>query len=214
MLNRHVRSSVVLVAALVGTGVLAWSFSGSDAAGPAAAIAAPAAAPAPAASGSFDVNLIHSSALFKIKYLNATNFYGTFNTFSGDFTIGDTASINVSVDAASVDSRNEGRNKHITGPDFFNAKEFPKITFKAAGLKPVAAGGAWSGTGDLTFRGVTKPVTFTLTQTGTGTSREKKNVVGVETSIKIKRTDFGNDYMIGPLSDEVEIIVALEGVAK
>ncbi len=161
----------------------------------------------------YKVDTLHSSILFKIKHMNAAYFYGTLNDFSGTFTFGETFSTNVTVKADSVDSRNDKRDEHIRNPDFFSSKEFPEMTFSAKGLKK-SADGVWKGAGDLTFRGVTKPVEIQVTKTGSGPARGGGEVAGFETSFTFKRSDFGSTGLIGPLSDEVTIIVSLEGINK
>ena len=178
------------------------------------AVAQPATAKAPETSAAgYGVDGAHSSVIFKIKHMGVSNFYGAFKDVSGSFSLADTASIDVTVKADSVDSRIGKRDDHIKSPDFFNVKEFPTITFKAASLKK-GADGNYSGKGDLTFRGVTKAVELVVTPTGTAKGRDGKPIAGFETRVNIKRSDFGNSSMIGPLSDEVEIIVALEGAGK
>lgn len=170
-----------------------------------------AAAAAPAKSGgAFTADPVHSSVLFRIKHMNTSFFYGRFNDVSGTFAMaGDSMNIDVSVKADSVDTGNKKRDEHVTGNDFFSAKEFPSITFKADKL--AKSGDTFAGTGQLTFRGVTKPVQVTITPTGTGTNRGGKPIAGFEAKATFKRSDFGNDYMIGPLSDEVGLIVSLQG---
>lgn len=175
------------------------------------ATAAPAPAPQSAAK-TFAVDLVHSSLLFRIKHMNVANFYGTINEFSGSFTMGETFSCEITAKAESVDSRNEKRDAHIRNPDFFSAKEFPEMKFVAKDIK--MTGDTFSGKGDLTFRGVTKPVDVEFKKVGVGAGRGGGEIAGVDATFTFKRSDFGNDKMIGPLSDEVMIIVGLEGASK
>jgi polyisoprenoid-binding protein YceI len=176
-------------------------------------IKAPAAKADAKAGKTYAVDPVHASVVFKIKHLNASNFYGTLNDISGSFTTGATFSADVKVKADSVDSRNDKRDQHIKSPDFFSAKEFPEMSFTA---KDLAASGndGWKGTGQLTFRGVTKPVEVEIKKTGSGPGMQGGEVAGIETSFTFKRSDFGSTKLIGPLSDEVTIIVALEGSSK
>lgn len=169
--------------------------------------------PAAAASGTFAVDNVHSSVVFKIKHMGVSNFYGVFKDVDGTFTFSDTADLKITVKADSVDTRNAKRDEHVKGPDFFSAKEFPTMTFSAKALKKDSAG-AYAGSGDLTFRGVTKPVSLAVHPTGSAKGHDGKPIAGFETKVTIKRSDFGNTGMIGPLSDEVDIIVAIEGAAK
>lgn len=199
-------SSVAAVLAISGAAVLTLGGAGTPA--PAAA-----AAPAPGESKTFAIDPVHSSIVFKIKHMNASHFYGVFKDSSGSFTLGDTASINVTVKADSVDTRNSKRDDHVKSPDFLSAKEFPEITFSATGL--TKSGDAYTGKGDLKFHGVTKSIEITLTKTGGGPGMGGKGeVAGVESTITIKRSDFGVKGMIGPVGDDVTLTVALEGGSK
>lgn len=170
------------------------------------ATATPAPASAPLADATFKVDPVHSSVVFKVKHMNVANFYGRFNEVSGAFTSGETASIDVTVKADSVDTNNKARDKHVMNEDFFDVKAHSTITFTAKGL--TKAGDSWKGKGDLTFRGVTKPLEITLVQTGTGKGRGGGELVGLESTFTIKRSDFGNNKE--GLSDEVTLTVALE----
>ena len=193
-------------------GVVVAAVSVMMACGSEQAVAQPAKSEAPAG-GAFSVDGVHSSVLFKIKHMGVSNFYGAFKDVSGTFSLGETAGVNVVVKADSVDTRNSKRDEHVKSPDFFAAKEFPTMTFTAEGLKK-GADGHYSGKGELTFRGVSKPVDLTIIPTGTAKGLGGEAIAGFETKVSIKRSDFGNSGMIGPLSDEVDIIVALEGAAK
>lgn len=169
---------------------------------------------APAAEGkTYGIDAVHSSVLFKIKHMNVSNFYGRFNKVSGSFTTGETGSIDVTVDANSVDTNNSKRDDHVKSPDFFSVKEFGEITFKSTSLKK--SGESWKGSGDLTFHGVKKTIEVELKLVGTGPGMGGKGeVAGVETSFTIKRSDYGVKGMVGPLGDDVTIWVSLEGAAK
>lgn len=181
----------------------------------------PAVAQAEAAKASADapfaVDPVHASVVFGIKHMNVANFYGTFDKISGSFLINPAdiskSSIDITIDAASVDSNNPGRDDHLKGPDFFSVKEFPTITFKSKSFAKGTGENMFSVTGDLTFRGVTKPVTATLEYTGSGPGRKPGvTLQGFESRFTFKRSDFGNNYMVGKgLSDEVNMIVAIEG---
>ena len=192
-------SALALSAAMLA--VTAGTQSSADAQGAAAA----------KSGGAFTADPVHSSVLVRIKHMNTSFFYGRFNDISGKFSMeGDGMTIDVSVKADSVDTGNKKRDEHVTGNDFFSAKEFPAITFKADKL--AKSGDAFTGTGQLTFRGLTKPVEVSITPTGSGTNRGGKPIAGFEAKATFKRSDFGNDYMVGPLSDEVGLIVSLQGV--
>lgn len=202
-----ITSSALVLAAAAGVGGLAAL---RPAPQPAAS------APAPAAKGAWSIDPVHSFVVFKIRHSGVANAYGMIHgptgTLSLDAANPAASTLEVTLQSAKVSTGNEGRDKHIRNPDFFNATEFPTMTFKATGFKS-AGENAYDVTGDLTFLGKTRPVTTRLTVIGTGQGRGGP-IMGVEATFTIKRSDFGNTTMIGPLGDEVAITVALEAGQK
>lgn len=194
----------VLLASVVGLASLAGvaAFSGAPAAATAGELAA---------DGAYKVDVVHSSVLFSVKHNNVSNFYGRFNKIDGSFDIGEGGSIDITVDADSVDTANPGRDKHLKSGDFFSSAEFPTIGFKASSLKKTGEN-TYEASGELTLRSTKKPLTVTITDTGRGTGRGNKQVAGFETKFTVKRSEFGVSYGVGPgLSDEVTMIVSLQG---
>lgn len=171
----------------------------------------PAVAAEQSASDVYKVDNVHSSVLFSVRHNNVSNFYGRFNKVDGSFNIAEGGSLDISVDADSVDSNNASRDKHLRAADFFSAAEFPAITFKSNTLKKTGEN-TFEASGELTLRGTKKPLTVTITETGRGTGRGNKQVAGFETRFTIKRSEFGVSYQVGPgLSDDVTLIVSLQG---
>lgn len=201
---------VCVVAAASLVGIAGVAFMGG--AGPAAP-AAPAAAPA-AAAEPFAVDAMHSSVIFRIKHLNVSYFYGRFNKVAGSFKLdGDASTLDITVDADSVDTNSADRDKHVKSQDFFSVKEFPSITFKSKSAKKVD-GDKIEFTGDLTFRGVTKSVTVKVTPTGEGPGMRGGTVAGIETVLVINRSDYGMNYMPKALGEDVTLYISLEGSRK
>jgi polyisoprenoid-binding protein YceI len=168
----------------------------------------------PASAATYEVDGVHSSAIFQVKHFGVSNFYGAFKEISGtvnyDAESADGLAVEVTIGAASVDSRYGQRDDHIKSPDFLNAAEFPAITFKSTSVTP-AGDGVYSVTGDLTLHGVTNEIQVTATKTGEGKHpRSGKDLVGFETRFTIDRTEFGMSFMDGPLSAEVEFLLSLE----
>ena len=196
------------VLAVAGASAVALSVPSARAVAPAASAVA-----APEAAMSYTVDTLHSSVIFKAKHNNVANFYGRFDHVSGTFALADGGSFDIAIKADSVHSGNPGRDDHLRNPDFFSAKEFPTMNFKSTSVKAQGTD-TYEVAGNLTFRGVTKPLTVMVKSTGTGEARGKK-IVGMETKFTIKRSDFGSRYGVegGALSDEVELIVSLEGIA-
>ena len=113
----------------------------------------------------------------------------------------------------SIDTHNAKRDQHLKSPDFFNAKQFPAITFKSKQVKK-SSKDTYEVTGDLTIHGVTRPVTVKVTNTGSGKDPMGANRIGFETIFTIKRSDFGMKFMLGPVSDEIRLIVSIEGIRQ
>ena len=183
--------------------------------GLAAASSAPAPAPARAAAA-WEIDAVHSSVLFRVKHNSAAWAYGRFNQYSGtiehDPEAPEKSKVEVTIAMDSIDTGNAKRDGHLESPDFFDAKQFPTATFKST--KVEKKGEKLAVTGDLTLRGVTKPLTIEVEPTGSGESRGKK-VVGFLGHAKVPRRDFGVSY--GPpeaLGDEVELILSLEAGQK
>ncbi|MBX7183040.1 MAG: YceI family protein [Bacteroidia bacterium] len=104
----------------------------------------------------------HSEVGFKVRHLMITNVKGVFNSFEVNAeTEGDdfsTAKISFSADTASVDTNNQQRDGHLQSPDFFDSANFPKMTFVATKYENVDNDGSYELYGDLTIKGITKPV--------------------------------------------------------
>jgi polyisoprenoid-binding protein YceI len=170
-----------------------------------------------AASGSYEVDPVHSSLVFRVKHFGVANFYGRFNNVTGSFTL-DAADVaknvfEIQIQADSVDTAIAKRDQHLKSPDFLNAKQFPTITFKSTSVKS-KDGESFEVTGDLTLHGVTKPVTGTVTVTGAGKGFGGRALAGVDANFTIKRSDFDMKFMLEGLSDEIQIIAGLEGGRK
>jgi polyisoprenoid-binding protein YceI len=170
-----------------------------------------------AAEAVYEIDPVHSVVLLKVKHLGLADAYGRFNEMSG--TVRHNAedpsqsSIEFTVQAASIDTANEDRDKHLRGPDFFNAAEFSTLTFKSAKVEK-KGDNEYEVTGDFTVRGVTKPVTFDFEVGGTGKGMQGEERFGGETEFTVKRSDFGIDYLPEALGDEVEVTVSIEGVKQ
>jgi polyisoprenoid-binding protein YceI len=161
----------------------------------------------------YTIDPVHSAILWKVQHKGAGFTWGRFNDFSGTVTATgrdpESLVVDITVKANSVDSANAKRDEHLRGPDFFNATEFPTITFKSKSAKKLADDKVEL-TGDLTIRGVTKEIKAIAVFTGTGTDRGAK-LAGAEATFTINRSDFGITYGKGALGEEVTIIAALEG---
>ena len=181
-------------------------------------VGAPSQADAAGAAGEFGVDGMHSSVVFNVSYMGTTNFWGRFNDVSGTFNLDagnpSGSAIDIEIATSSIDTGNDGRDKHLRGGDFFSAREFPAITFKADSFKG-GPNGSIIAEGDLTLRGVTERITATIDIHDTRTDpRMNKPRSGFSTSFEIERSKFGVSYGLdgGVLGDTVEIHVGVTGV--
>ena len=170
------------------------------------------------ATETYKVDPVHTTAIFRIKHLGVTYFYGRFNETTGSFTLNTENPcemlFDVPIKTESVDTNSTGGNNHLKGPDFFNAKQFPTISFKS---KSVQSSGEnrYSVAGDMTLHGVTKPITVQMEFVGQGDKGPRFGYrAGFDVTFRIKRSDFGLNYMQQMLGDEVTIMVGLEGVRQ
>jgi polyisoprenoid-binding protein YceI len=169
------------------------------------------------AADTYAVDPVHSSVSFMISHAGISYIHGRFDDFTGNFTIDKSdpakSSFELSIKVDSVDTNNKKRDEHLRAPDFFNAKQFPVLTFKSTKVKAVEGG--YEVSGDLTLHGVKKPVTFTL-KGGDKTVEFPKGMqrLGFIGSTVIKRSDFDMKAMLEALGDDVHITFGVEGVKQ
>ncbi len=169
----------------------------------------------PAFADNYKIDPSHTSIVFKISHLGFSNVYGMLPGAEGKFTIDEAkpekSSLEFSVKAEQISTHDKKRDDHLRGPDFFNVKQFPNITFKSKSVKK--SGKNYEITGDLSLHGVTKPVTFTFEQLGSGKDPWGNVRTGGDATLKIKRSDYGMTFMNEPgkVGDEVTIMISAEG---
>jgi polyisoprenoid-binding protein YceI len=184
----------------------------------AAALALPLAAAA--APETYNVDPIHSFANFSVDHIGFSTLFGRFDKSSGTFTIdaqAKTASVEMTIDAASVDtgdhergSRARSRDEHLRSADFFNVAEFPTMTFKSTAVK-FSGDSPSEIEGRFTMLGVTKPLTLKLVRWKCGAHPfNKKQMCGGNATGVLKRTDYGMKYAIPAISDEVKLNIGFE----
>ena len=159
----------------------------------------------------------HAFINFKISHLGYSWLYGTFKDFDGSFSF-DAASpeaskVSVTFNTASVDSNHAERDKHLRGADFLNVSKHPTATFESTSVKSTGEGTA-DITGNLTLNGVTKPVVIQAKLLGEGKDPWGGYRAGFEGSTTLKLKDFDIQKDLGPASQEVELILSIEGVRQ
>ena len=141
--------------------------------------------------GTYVVDPVHSSVEFSVRHLMVSKVKGRFDEFSGTITVAEdgAASLTAEVDVTSVSTRNEQVDAHIRTADFFDAENHPKAIFVSTGV--AANGSDYVLSGELTLRGVTKPVQFDLEFLGTNPGMGHGEVAAFEAKTVITRQDFG-----------------------
>lgn len=171
---------------------------------------------APSYTGTFEVDGVHSSNVFRVKHMDVSNFYGRFSQIEGTFTLDDAdptkAAFDIKLKTASIDTASEARDKHLKSDEYFDAEKHPEIAFKSHSVKKTGAG-TLEVAGELTMKGVTRPLTATVELTGVGKGFRGGVICGWETTFTVKRSDFGVGKPEG-LGDEVRITISVEGVKK
>ena len=158
----------------------------------------------------------HAFINFKIKHLGYSWLYGTFKDFNGTFTFDEnnpTADkVKVTIATGSLDTNHAERDKHLRSADFLNTGKFPEATFTSTAVKKT--GEDLQITGDLTLNGVTRPVTLDARLIGKGDDPWGGKRAGFEAAGAIRLKDFNIKSDLGPASQEVDLIISVEGIQK
>ncbi len=170
----------------------------------------------------YTVDGAHSDVNFKIRHL-ISKVTGRFDGFTGTVTVDfenlDASSVQFTIDAASIDTANEDRDKHLRSADFFNVEKFPEITFTSSKITKVG-GNDYAVTGTFTMLGVSNKITLPVTYLGEIKDPWGNTKAGYELSTTINRKDYGMEWNKALdaggfiLGDEVEISIGLEMAKK
>ncbi|GAA5162991.1 YceI family protein [Viridibacterium curvum] len=170
-----------------------------------------------AAPETFAIDPTHTAPRFEYNHFGYSNQQHRFDKTSGKIVLdraAKTGSVEVVIDAKSVNTGYDVFNGHLQGEDFFDTAKFGSITFKSTGVKfdgdkPVSIDG------NLTIKGVTKPVTLTVTNyTFAPHPMLKKDAIGANAVAKVKRTDFNMGKYAPYVSDEVTLVIAVEAIKE
>ncbi len=142
----------------------------------------------------WNIDVAHSEIGFKVKHLMVSTVRGFFEIFEGQISAEDetfnNASISFSAEVKSLTTKNAGRDTHIHSGDFFDAEQFPKVTFVSTSVKAIGDS-SLDILGDFTMRGVTKSITLQGKLTGVANDLYGGHVAAFEVSGSLNRQDYG-----------------------
>jgi polyisoprenoid-binding protein YceI len=162
--------------------------------------------------GNYKVDSPHTIIAWEVDHLGFNPYYGLFGNISGTMTLDPAnlakTSVNITIPIADVATTSAGLTKHLMTPDFFDMAKFGNATFVSTRVTPSGTNAKIEG--NLTLRGVTKPVVLDARFTGAGDNpMSKANTVGFEAKTSIKRSDFGVAYGIPMVGDKVDLKITV-----
>ena len=165
--------------------------------------------------GTYTVDSAHTQVMWRVNHLGFNDYFGLFGNATGSLTIDpakpEAASVEIQIPIASTATNSADLTAHLMKPEFFDAAKFAAATFKSTSVAVTGTEAKISG--NLTIKGVTKPVVLDAAFSGAGAGpMNKKDTIGFHATTKIRRSDFGISYGIPFVPDEVplEISVAFE----
>ena len=171
--------------------------------------------------GTWDIDPVHSDVSFSVRHMMVSKVRGRFGSFSGEITTAENltgSSVRATIDATSIDTNNEQRDNHIRSADFFDVGNHPTWTFVSTGVRE--DDGDMLLDGELTIKGVTRPVVLSLQVEGFGPDAFGGTRAGFSATMTINRNDFGVDIAM-PLDgggvvvgDKVTINLEIEAVLR
>lgn len=172
--------------------------------------------------GTYDIDPSHTELGFAVRHMAVSKVRGRLSSFEGTLELGEdpaSSKATVTIDATSVDTRDENRDNHLRTDDFFDVENHPKWTFVSTSIKPEGPA-EFKVDGDLTIRGVTKPITLDVTLEGVVKDPYGNHRVGFSASTSINRDDFNVSFgavmEAGGLvvAKKVDIQIELEAVLR
>ncbi len=165
----------------------------------------------------YEIDTSHSSVKFSIRHFVAKT-TGNFSEFEGTLTIDrddlTKSSVQATIQIPSVDTDSAQRDKHLQEDDYFNAPTHPIMTFQSTKWEATADADEFKVTGDLTLRGVTKPVTLDVELLGFGDGRQGAYLSGWEATTTLDRTEWGVSAGQPAVGSEVDVTINIEAVRK
>src|SRR5579862_5144514 len=173
--------------------------------------------------GTWDIDPVHSEVSFVVRHMVVSKVRGRFDRFSGTIVTDEDlghSSVNVTIEAASISTSEPNRDNHVRSADFLDVEKFPNLTFRSTAVR--SERGKYFVDGDLTIRGVTRPVTLDVEVNGFTPDPYGGTRTGFSATTEINRHDFGVSFN-GPipgtdnamvLSDKVDLTLEVEAVLQ
>ena len=171
--------------------------------------------------GTWDIDATHSTVGFSVRHMMVSKVRGYFREFSGEIVTAANpadSAVTATIEMDSIDTRQEQRDAHIKSADFFDTGNHPVMTFRSTGVRN--HGEDWVVEGDLTIKGITKPVTLDLELNGFGPDAYGGTRAGLSGKTEISRKEFGVDIdmpMDGGgvvVGDKITVELEIEGVLR
>ncbi|MBY8878922.1 YceI family protein [Actinacidiphila acidipaludis] len=164
--------------------------------------------------GTWTIDAVHSDVSFYVRHLGVSKVRGNFETFEGTIVTGENpldSKVDAVIKTASVNTKNEMRDNHVRGDDFLDVEKFPEMTFTTTAIRPKTSE-LFEVDGELTLKGVTKPVTLQLELNGFGTHYEGHAIAGFSAATEISRSEFGvtGGAAGAAVSDKIRIALEIE----
>jgi polyisoprenoid-binding protein YceI len=171
----------------------------------------------------WEIDPVHSEIAFSVRHMMVATVRGRFNQFQGviefDPAHPESGRVEVTIDAASIDTRNEQRDNHLRSPDFLDVERYPTITFVSKRIEPLGDN-RFRVIGDLTLRGVTREVALEAEFLGVGKDPWGGERAGFTARTKLNRHDFGASWNVALeaggflVGDTLEVTLDIEAVRK
>jgi polyisoprenoid-binding protein YceI len=171
--------------------------------------------------GTWDIDPTHTTVGFIARHMMVSKVRGFFRDFSGEIVTAEDptrSSVTATVDLSSIDTRQEQRDAHIRSADFFDVEKNPQMTFRSTGVR--ADGADWIVDGELTLKGITKPVSLALELNGFGPDAYGGTRAGFSARTEISRSEFGVDIQMPMdgggvvVGDKIVVELEIEGVLR
>jgi polyisoprenoid-binding protein YceI len=172
--------------------------------------------------GTWDIDPAHSTVGFSVRHMMVSKVRGYFRDFKGEITTADNPTdsvVEASIELGSIDTRQEQRDAHIRSADFFDVENNPTMTFRSTGVR-TEDGADWLLDGELTIKGVTRPVVLELDLNGFGPDAYGGTRAGFSARTEINRNDFGVDIKMPMdgggvvVGDKITVELEIEAVLR